>query len=431
MVEMCLERSHPASLEVTLDAQNRALAQSSCTCDKDGQSRLVPNRVKPCEWHFVFESLTKPEHSGRIQTLKIRYFDSELVYCGLAVSLALKSCRFFELPHLQLTSLDWEDISPENPDFVFPYSLFPTTLRSLSFRGSSGRNRLGDIRYLTSFTFTGLGRTVDIESFRTTILNNRSLETLSLDYIKFKGSLENEHPTTLWNLKSFSLHYTRSNSVKILSALIHIPCFERFSSLLISVKMDFEGTYWFTLHAARNPITFTVDCDPGSVVETWRGFTGCPGPTIERVCFENPARNNCGCFEMDASQMIPLLVEARTLEIGNGFTCHYHGSAFLCFNFWSALKERGPLLTTIRFEIPDKAEECQGMALMGDVDPQGERLFDAIEELVKHRSDNGWPFSSVERMVVSGNEEGDREREVIWRDFYDRRRLDQYVRRDL
>ena len=94
--------------------------------------------------------------------------------------------------------------------------------------------------------------------------------------------------------------------------------------------------------------------------------------------------------------MITLFIDAHTLEIGLGYAPDF------CSRFLDDLKESGPQLKTIRFEIP--------------------------EELVVYRFEHGRPFSVVERMVVDESERVSRKQDVAWRSYYDNYCLDQYVR---
>ncbi|KAF9787488.1 hypothetical protein BJ322DRAFT_728105 [Thelephora terrestris] len=46
-VEMCLERSYPAPLDVTVEASRIGRIRADCTCDKGGRGRLMPNEKNP------------------------------------------------------------------------------------------------------------------------------------------------------------------------------------------------------------------------------------------------------------------------------------------------------------------------------------------------------------------------------------------------
>ena len=420
-----------------MDFLCRAPAHSPCTCHKDAQSRLIPNKTKPCERHFVFESLAEKTHSKRIRTLNIEYFNELRVFHGSGVSLALGGCRFFGLYCPELTNLNWFDRGLLDPKFLLPRPFFSPKLRSLSFRGHSGHDQLvniGDptsflrrsrhnqlmkISNLTSFTFAGLDQEISTNSFWTIILKNKSLETLSLDRIKFKGNLD-QQPVTLGEIRSFSLHQTSSESVTTLSTLIHIPAFQHISSLYISPKEDGKVSCWPLLRATGQDITFTVDGDPDDVVAAWEGLVGYLRPTIQCNCYESPGHFCNNGLQVGTSEIIlTLFTDAHTLNISCAHSC----LSFSCLypDFWDNLKKLGPELTTIQVEIPKqsqwKASEC-------GCDPKSERLIVAIEDLVRYRFEHGQPFSSVKSMV-SESDKVNTEQELIWREFLDR--LDQYV----
>ena len=290
-VEMCLERSHTVSLEVTVDARSYGPAHHTCTCTKppedDFFNVLTYNETNPCERHFAFESLAETKHSTRICTLNIVFDDGTFAFDEGLVPLELEGCRFFELSFPQLTDLKLDDPSPPDPDFLPISSLFPPTLRSLHFRGSSGHDQLMGLSNLTSFTFDGNGQEISVEGFRTFILNNRSLEALSLDSIELKGG-SNQHPAILPNLKSFNVHYPHDYSRKNFSTVFRVPALQRLSSLLISIARDPGGTYWFMLCATGDEIVFTVECDVEHIAEAWQDLTGYAGPTIQHIHLEEP-----------------------------------------------------------------------------------------------------------------------------------------------
>jgi hypothetical protein len=257
---------------------------------------------------------------------------------------------------------------------------------------------------LVSFTFVGLGEGINAGRFRTFLLNNQSLERLSLDRIKFEGS-SSQHPVTLSNLKSFSFYHPRDYSLNTLSTLIRVPVFRRLSSILFSVRKDLTEPSWFTLQATGDDVVFTIDCEPNCIVGAWQDLTGYAKPTIQRVRFENPNRINYSGDESGVGAVIALFMDAHTVEIGYGCACFYHGFTCLYPSFLRDLKELGPQVRTVRFEIPEREETCRrSPAFLEDCDPRGERLFDAIQDLVTYRAKWGRPFSSVERMVNSESE---------------------------
>ena len=407
-VDICLERSHPVPLEVTLSAHNKGPAHSSCTCDKDHQLRLVPNEIKPCEWHFVFESLAETRNSNRMHTLDL-ILDIGYSSAEKPVPLALESCRFFNIPSLQLTSLKWTDKGPvtKTADHLFSASPFVPTLRSLYLQGSWD-GQVMKLNNLTSFTLDQCGPEISAESFRTFFLNNESLEMLSLEYIKLKGVADSP-PVVLPNIKSLSIHDPDDYSQKTISTLFCVPALRRLSSLLISLTATNSPTLWFTLRSSGDNIVFTVSCDD-RIAEAWQDFTGYAKPTIQHLRLENPADID---LYGDWSEAIKLFVDLHTLEIGNGCAYPYP-------DIFDDLKELGSQLKTIRFEIPEGTEPVEESGTWY------EELLENIAALVVYRFEHGRPLSSVERMAV-GEKWNNRQQDFVWKCFYEDRRLDQYL----
>ena len=83
-------------------------------------------------------------------------------------------------------------------------------------------------------------------------------------------------------------------------------------------------------------------------------------------------------------------------------------------------------LNTVRFEVMGEMEPCpdDGHAY----DDWDSEVWDCIEDLVKYRFDQGRPFSTIERLVVSESEREDRQQTYVWRCFYGSRQINQYVR---
>ena len=422
LIKMCLERSHPAPLEVQVEVKD--IIYPSCTCDKDSRSRLVTNKIKPCELHFAFGSLAKPEYSGCVHmsdalypdgTSNVQYFNGVCTGSKRTILLTLKGCQFFEVPYFKPTSLNWKALTQENPVFLLPISLFPPTLRSLSFQGCFGHDQLTNLSNLTSLALT---QKINTESFRMIILNNQSLQKLSLNGIQFEGS-SSWHPVTLGNLRSFSLHDPFSGSVKILSTLICVPAFKCLSSLFFTFGERCRGAYQLVLHAMGHDIAFSVVCDSPCFMEIWQELIGYPGPTIQSVSFEHQ-----GHFSQDRSWigvdgMYKLFMDVHTLEIGYGCSCRCF--AYIYPNFWDDLGKLGPKLTTICFDIP---KYDLGLAPHCICDPWSVRLYDAIKNLMKYRFEHGQPFSSVKRMA-NGSEKLNARQELVWRGICNT--LDQYV----
>ena len=425
-IQMCIERSYPAPLDVTVDVQlyGSGPVPPSCTCDRNRRSRLVPkhiepgksNRIKPCEWHFTFEPLAETKHSKRIHALNLQfdYHDSDISAIEYHV-FEPRSCRFFNSPYIKPTNLIWQDHLPRhNPDFPLPSSFLSPALRVLSFRGrSAGCNQIENLSDLTSFTFNGHFRETSPESLRTVFLNNQSLEAVSLQNISFEGS-SNGCPVTLPKLKLFSVFFnicsTKEHSQKTLSTLCRVPALRRISSLRFHIGCNDNNQHYLTLYATGDDIAFTINCNPKCIAGAWRDLTGYAGPTIQHVRLENPFNVDFGGYRDDGAA-VALFADAHTLEIGKGCVYLYPG-------FLSDLKELGRQLKTIRFGVPEETP-------LGEI--WGGNLLDSIEELLLYRFEHGRPVSSVERLVVSGDEGVNRQQDVIWGRFYEDRRLYRYV----
>jgi len=155
---------------------------------------------------------------------------------------------------------------------------------------------------------------------------------------------------------------------------------------------------------------------PPMIVKGWQDVTGYAKPTIRHVRLEGSGDLKLGAGK-DYEVVITWLADAHTLEIGRGFAPDFYP------DFWDDLKQLGPQLETVRFEIPEETEPFQ-------FDREEYKawggLLDSIEELVTYRFEHGRPFSVVERMVVSESEWVNRQQDFVWRCFYNTR-LDQYV----
>lgn len=406
-VEACLERSHPAPLDVTVDVGEKAWTRPGCTCEKDGRKRLLPNEANPCEWHFQFESLAKPKHSNRIRALDID-LDGEWTVVEKRERFALGGCRFFASSFPKLTTLGWKDEETDYANYLFSTPPFPPTLRSLTYVGAWSP-LIAPVNNLTSFTFEGdcgLEGT-NLEVVRLFLSNNRSLESLEFNYADFEGDPKGP-PVHLPNLKSLSIGIT----YKGLWTIIRVPALGRLSSLRVSLQQD---VCVYTLHATGEGIAFSARCFAREFGETWEDFTGYVKPIIHHIRLEDgPVVDDCS----DHITFRPLLSDVRTLEIGNGyFPLWYRG-------FLHDLKQLGPQLKVIRFAISEDLEPFRG-------DDQyelfGGFFLDQIEELVRFRFEKGQPFSVVERMRIGGNERANRQRDYVWRCFYGSRKLGRYV----
>jgi hypothetical protein len=374
---------------------------------------LRPNEKIPCEWHFAFEPLATLEHSKRIRTLDIDFRGTyNLDSHARGEIFALEGCRFFSLSFPQLTSLTWNGAGKIYAKHIFSSSPFTPTLRSLSFEGPLDGS-FTRVNNLTSFTFVNheaIGPSV--EAFRLFMLNNQSLESLSLDIIIFEGDAMGP-PVDLPNLKSFRVRPNRG----ILSAIIHVPAIQRLSSLRISLVR----TGRLVLDATGDTITLSVETVLHKTAGVWQDLTGDARPEIHHVRLNDYPEGDRYYYHCDdGREIIPLLTDACILEVGRGYL------PFLYSGFLDDLKQLGPQLKTIRFEVWEEVEPFRERD--DEYERRGGSLLDQIEGLVKYRFEQGHPFSAVERMVVSESERSNRLQDHIWRRFYDSRNLGRYVR---
>ena len=409
---MCLERSYPAALDVTVEAGRIGWIHEGCTCDKGGRGRLMPNEKNPCAWHFQFELLAKTKHSNRIRTLDIN-FDGEWTPSTERARFALGSCRFFTASFPQLITLTWKNEDTNHADHLFADPPFVASLRSLTYVGGWS-SLISQVRNLTSFVFDSESRPwgTGTEAFRSFMRNNRSLESLYLKWIDFEGDAKGP-PVQLLNLRSLSVG--PSPPIKKLSTIILVPAFQRLSSLRIS-SADAEA---YTISATGDDITLTAECSPRDFAETWEDLTGYAKPVIRHVRLYDGSEcvDHCGS---DYTTVILLMMDAQTLEVGCNYLMGWYDG------FWEDMKQLGPQLKTIRFEVSGDMDPCPNDGCMHeDWDVE---LWENIEDLVKYRSDQGRPFSTVERLVVSESERENRLQAYVWRCFYGSRNVSQYVR---
>jgi hypothetical protein len=412
-IEMCLRRSQAVALDVTVNACKWGSAHKGCTCDEDERGRLLPNEMVPCEWHFAFESFATPEHSKRIHTLNIDFRDPHYpIHRAEGVELALGACWFFSLSFPQLISLGWNDPGMDYVDYIFSNSPFTPALRSLSFEGF-WFGSFTQLNNLTSFTLVHNTERISVDAFLLFLSNNQSLESLSLDIFEFRyGDLE-PPPVHLPNLKSFSIH----SSPEIISGVICIPALQRLSSLRISMTPDATNVI---LGAVGDGITLSVEAGLGDATDVWEDITGHARPTIRhaRLC-DYPEDVEDAQDLRGAKKVIPLLADVHTLEVGRGYLSLFYPS------FLDDLKQLGPQLKTIRFEVWEEMEPFKENS--DTYEHWGGCLLDEIEDLVKHRFEEGRPFSVVERMVVSESERSNRLQDHVWRCFYGDRNLGRYL----
>jgi hypothetical protein len=411
-VEACLERSHPVTLDVTVEARKLGKIHPDCTCDKGARESLLPNESNPCEWHFQFELLAETKHSSRIHTLDIE-FDVDWASITNEVRFTLGSCRFFTSTFPRLVSLTWKNEGMAHADYLFSTPPFGPTLRSLTYAG--GWNSLiTQVNNLTSFSFEfdmdSRPSKINTEAFRLLMCNNSSLESLNLRWIELEGDSKGP-PAHLLKLKSLSLNHT----TKKLSTTIRIPGFQRLSSLRISS----EDADLYTISATGDGIVITTDCFLDDFAETWEDLTGYAKPVIRHIrLYDGPKYVDHCCG--DNTAVVLLMMDAQTLEVGLNYLMGWYRS------FWEDLKQLGTQLKTIRFEVAEDMEPCPDYDCIHDGLECD--MWDTIEDLVKYRFDQGRPFSAVERLMVGENERKNRLQAFVWRCFYGTRKLGQYVR---
>jgi len=409
---MCLERSHPFALDVVVEASERAPVHLGCSCDKDGRKRLVPNEKNPCRWHFVFESLATPVHSKRIHTLDMDFLPQHdpLPPEG-TTELSLGGCRFFASSFPQLTSLVSEGQDLTYAHHLFSISPFTPTLRSLTLSGSWD-GLFTQVKNLTSFIFANCEDTICAETFRLFMLNNQSLESLSLNIHLFDSDITNGPPVDLLNLQVFTVILPIGD----LSTVIRVPALQHLSSLQIS----YEGMATLDaiqLLATGGGMTLSVSPFLCDVAEVWQDLVGYARPTIHDVHLCGYSQGGQGGG--DGRGVFPLLTDAHTLEVGRDYLELWYDG------FLDDLKRLGPQLKTIRFEVWEEVDPFREEGFEDEM--YGHELLDGIEELVKYRFEDGRPFFAVERMVVSESEWSNRQQGYVWRFFYNDRKLGQYV----
>jgi len=395
-----------------MEARKLGKIRPDCTCDKGVRERLLPNESNPCEWHFQFELLAETRHSNRIRALDIE-FDGDWVPITGRARFALGSCRFFTSTFPRLVTLTWKNEGTTHADHLFSTPPFVPTLRFLTYVG--GWNSLiAQVANLTSFSFVfdmeSRPSRINTEAFRLLIRNNRSLESLDLKWIDFEGDSKGP-PVHLLNLKSLAVN----RPLKKLSTAIRIPALQRLSSLRISS----EDADMYTISATGEEITVTTECYLDEFTEGWEDLTGYAKPVIRHVRLYDGPEHVDHCFG-DNSTLVLMMMDAQTLEVGYNYLTGWYRS------FWDDLKQLGTQLKTIRFEVSGDLEPCpDDDCIHDDLDCE---VWDTIEDLVKYRSDQGRPFSAVERLVVSESERENRLQAYVWRCFYGSRKLSQYVR---
>jgi len=401
-VEMCLERSQPLLLRVLTDTSEEWPGRTGCNCVMAESKRLNPNEKSPCERHFLFEALAHPKNSERVRVLNME--STTTVSCQV---LEFGSCRFFNSPLPQLTTLIWRDYGIEYLGRLSPDPCSLPNLRCLTFEGC-WHPSLARVRNLTSFTIKSSIFRLDVENFRLFASNNRSLESLELR-IGIKGSTKGP-PVELSNLKSLRVE---SRPV-VLSNAIRAPAFQNLSSLWISLEDEDRECY--IVCATGDGISLSTKTWGPEIAECWEYLAGYTRPTIRhvRVYDQVEKYGPDGDFLMVIAE---LMVDAHTLDIG----LTYSEDRW----FQAKLKQLGPQLKTIRFEISEKMNPIRGPGEQRV--PWDSQVLDGIADLIEYRFKMGWALSTVERMVVSEDQQVDRLQDRVWRQFYDSRKIEEYL----
>ena len=404
---MCLERSQTLPLEATVDIINDRPVSVGCKCTRD-ELGLIHNKEAPCEWHFVFELLAYPKNSKRIQVLHTDC--SNPSHPGQEVG---PGCfRFLDSPLPQLTALEWRDDGTQYANLLFPPPRYYPNLRSVAFMGR-WNGALAQVNNLTSLSIESHWPLL-AERFRLFMSNNRSLESLDLS-VRIVGTTRGP-PIELSNLKSLSNNYSRD--LRLVPSIIRVPALERLSSLLIT--LGGPGASWaLQLGAIGDGISLGVTSLVGDAEEDWRNLTEYAQPTLlyVRIYGQLPGARFNYC---DASDIVQtLMADAHTLDIGLTYPMWWGD------RFWRQLGQLGSHLKTMRFQVTEEVEPLGGWA-SARYRPD-DFVFEKIADLVEYRFRVGRPLSTVERMIVSEDEEVNRVQDRVWRRFYDTRGIRKYL----
>ena len=420
IVEMCLERSQPLPLEVTMETCYGFLVPTGCSCDQGEWGEVFPNEKTPCEWHFGFESLAHPRNLERIQVLNTDFPNETSLQVLKSGNPKILSSS---LP--QLTTIIWKDDMTKYADNLFPNPLSLPNLRSITVEGRWTPSFI-QVNNLISFTMINPMWGIDAEEFRLFVSNNRSLESLKLCVgIREGPQSVKGPPVELFNLKSLNVDLPRP---KVLSNIIRVPAFQRLSSLRISLEDELGD--WHTLRATGDGISLSAKSWALDIAENWQHLTGYARPTIRQVSAYDRPVDICPYTDFSAPATA-LMVDAHTLEFGLSY------SACWGEKFWAELKELGPQLKTIRFEVSEKVgpfgrlddPDCNWSPGCFGIPKRcwGDRSLNNIADLVEHRFKEGRPFSTVERLVISEDERVNQMQDHVWRCFCDSRGIQDYL----
>lgn len=384
-----------------MDIAKNRLDHTGCGCDEDESGTFLPNEETPCEWHFVFEPFAHPRNSKRIRVLDMDSSDTLL-----SDAPDFGSFQFPNPPFPQLTTLKWRNDGTEYADHIL-HSL--PKLHTVAFEGRWGHS-LALVNNLSSFAIKEYGWPLDAEVFRLFVSKNRSLESLELS-AEIEGSTKGP-PVDLLNLKFLSVDRCHGAAPTI----FRVPAFRHLSSLQISLSSSSLHSF----HAGGNGITLSAGFWVNDVADVWLQLTGYARPTLHHVCVYDRYSAPPHPYSWSSTTVTALMADVSSLDIGLNYSIWWGD------NFWSELKRLGPCLKTVRFEVPE--EEIGPSYGWGNPGFHPDRrLFDNIADLVEHRFKEGRPFSAVERMVVSEDEQADRLQDDVWRRFYDTRGIQKYL----
>lgn len=403
-----------------MDINDKLWVPSGCSCKKDGYGKILPNEELPCEWHFVFDLLDQPTVSERIKLLQIASssqvltsprtlkpridFSLDLLspFAHPSISkrfssnfrwsptLDLNECRFILSTFQHLTTLVWKGGVTDYADFLFSASRPLPELRSVTFEGHWKNSlSLSQVNNLTSFTVKNNVYVLVADEFRSFVLNNLSLVSLEVFAVIREHAETEGNPVILPNLKSLGIDC----DPKAFSAIIQVPTFQPLSTLRVSLENECDDL--LALRATGEEILVVAKSKASKVQEGWHHLTGYAERTIREVyvCDEHlkvpPSCDSC-------TKITALMAEAHTVYIGLTYSGGWD------HRFWNQL---------------ELLEELRVLDL----------VWDRIADLVEHRFRNGRPLQAVKRMVVSKDEEVDRLQDVLWRQFFEGRRIRNYL----
>ena len=413
-VKTCLDRSQPLLVEATVEFVNSVEVDAGCKCGRDEDGMLL-STANTCEWHFEFGPLSRPANSKRIKVLN----------ADTTIPPSLRhrhgSFRFLNSSLPQLTTFKWIDERGGDKRLSLdPRSLL--NLRSVSFEGHWNRS-FTRLKNLTSLSLKDLDSSRDAEEFRLFILQNRTLTSLQLS-IRIKGSTKGP-PVDLLNLKF--LRITRCT--KAVAAIFRVPALKHLSSLRISGE---------AIDATGGGISFYMESPSNCLLEDWRNLTQDSPPTLRHVRADGEPVE-CMSLDPDSQAMVSTFMrDADTLEIGLYYSGWWNGG------LWDELKLLGPQLRTLRLEaikhvaplddtipsdpyVPKKKGEGFERNRVRPCAIRDNYVFDMVAELAERRLREGYPLSSVERMIVNDDEEENRLLDHVWGWLYHDRGIEKYL----